>query len=122
MGFRGSGDFHVFNRFIPAQEGEIMPDHKTHHLVCKLILGKARPDVDRYVDEPYRWLGAKHRILRHDPISLFVKYHDDPEGFFAGMLHILTDFGVSEAKRKKRVRKNVKSKRGRKKNKRYTKR
>jgi hypothetical protein len=79
-----------------------MPDHKTHHLVCKLILGKARPDVDRFIDEPYRWLKSRHRILRHDPVTLFLKYHNDPEGFFAGLLHILTDFGVSEVKRRER--------------------
>jgi hypothetical protein len=90
-----------------------MPDHKTHHLVCKFFLGKARPDVDKFIDEPYRWLKSRHRILRHDPVTLFLKYHNDPEGFFAGLLHILTDFGVSEVKRhvgqsKRRNRKKAK--------------
>ena len=99
-----------------------MPDHRTHRFIDRIFLGREREDVHSWMDAPYKQLGPKHRVLRHDPISLFAKYHDDPEGFFAGMLHILTDFGVSEARRNRRVRKNVKSERGRKKNKRYTKR
>jgi len=95
-----------------------MPDHKTHAFIEKLFLNKTRLDVDRWMDSPYKWLKARHRILRHDPFTLFLKYHDDPEGFLAGLLHIATDYGVSEfnksrkkAKRKKRKSKNKKRRR-----------
>jgi len=87
-----------------------VPEHRIHHLVEKLILGRARPDVDRWVDEPYKWLGPKHRILRHDPFTLFLKYHDDPEGFLAGLLHIATDFGVSKFNKSRKKAKKKKHK------------
>lgn len=46
-----------------------MPDHRTHHAIAKLLLGKAYPDVDAWMDEPYKWLGARHRILRHNALT-----------------------------------------------------
>ena len=53
-----------------------MPDHKTHHALEKLLLGQTFPDVDAYIDEPYRWrdskgrmLKGRHRIYRHDALT-----------------------------------------------------
>ena len=53
-----------------------MPDHKTHHAISKLLLKQAYPDVDAWIDEPYRWrdsngrmLKARHRIYRHSPLT-----------------------------------------------------
>lgn len=53
-----------------------MPDHKTHHAIEKLLLGETFPDVDAYIDEPYRWLDSKgrmlkgrHRIYRHNALT-----------------------------------------------------
>ena len=90
-----------------------MPSHKVHRMIDRLFLSKEREDVHKFMDEPYKWLKARHRILRHDPFTLFLKYYNDPEGFLAGLLHIATDFGVSKfnksrknAKRKKRKSKN----------------
>jgi hypothetical protein len=95
-----------------------MPEHKIHRMIDRLFLGKEREDVHAWMDEPYKWLGPKHRILRHDPITLLLKYYDDPEGFLAGLLHIATDWGVSEfnksrknAKRKKRKSKTKRQRR-----------
>ena len=60
-----------------------MPDHKTHRAIAKLLLGEAFPDVDRFLDEPYRWrdskgrmLRGRHRIYRHNamtPSVVFVR-------------------------------------------------
>jgi len=46
-----------------------MPDHKTHHKLSQALLGKAYPDVDRWIDEPYKYLGSRHRVLRHDALT-----------------------------------------------------
>jgi len=53
-----------------------MPDHKTHHALEKLLLGQTFPDVDVFLDEPYRWrdskgrmLKARHRIYRHSALT-----------------------------------------------------
>jgi hypothetical protein len=54
------------------------------------------------MDEPYRWLGKKHRVLRHDLISLMIRYYDDPERLTSGLLHIIADRVESEIKRRKR--------------------
>lgn len=80
-----------------------MPKHRTHRLVSKLILGKAYSNVDRWMDEPYRWLGRRHRVLRHDPLSLYLRYGPTPE-FLAGLLHVALDEGDSAVKRKLRRR------------------
>jgi len=82
-----------------------MPSHDIHKIVNKALLGKEYEDVNRWCDEPYRWLGRKHRILRHDPLSITLKYHNDPERLAAAFLHVLTDEVYSEEVRKRRKKK-----------------
>jgi hypothetical protein len=50
------------------------------------------------MDEPYKWLGRKHRVLRHDLITLMIKYYDDPERLASGLLHIIADKSGSKVK------------------------
>lgn len=71
-----------------------MPSHKTHRAVDRLLLGREYEDVHAWMDEPFRWLGPKHRILRHDPLSIAVRYWNDPNRALSAFLHIVTD-GVS---------------------------
>jgi hypothetical protein len=55
------------------------------------------------MDEP-AWttdLGSKHRILRHDLLSLLVKFGVSEE-FISGLLHILADTADSKVKASKR--------------------
>jgi len=78
-----------------------MARHKVHRMVDRLILGRPYSNVHRWMDEPYKWLGKKHRILRHDPISLFLKYGAGPE-FLSGLLHIAVDMTWKEKNLKKR--------------------
>ena len=54
-----------------------------------------------WIDEPYRWLGKKHRISRHDPFILFVKYGFS-ERFVSGLLHIVADEVFSYVGKKRR--------------------
>lgn len=53
-----------------------MPDHRTHRTLQKLLLGEVHVDVDRWMDEPYRWrdskgnmLRGRHRIYRHNALT-----------------------------------------------------
>lgn len=71
-----------------------MPSHKVHRAVDRLLLGREYEDVHAWMDEPFRWLGPKHRILRHDPLSIAVRYWNDPNRALSAFLHIVTD-GVS---------------------------
>lgn len=64
--------------------------------------------VDRFKDSPFKVLGRRHRILRHDPLTniLLAVEKRDPRAFLAGELHDLVDRGFSRV--------NKSSKRGRK--------
>jgi len=67
-----------------------MPDRRAHNLVDRAILGKSYDRVNQWMDEPSAWLGPSHRVLRHDPVSLLIKFHDAKE-VEAGLLHIALD-------------------------------
>jgi len=79
-----------------------MPKHKIHRLIDRIFLSKEFPSVHAWMDEPYRWLGPRHRILRHSVFEVFVKYHRDPEKLTSALLHILADRAESLAKRRRR--------------------
>jgi len=68
-----------------------VPRHKVHCAVDRLALGRAYPDVHRWIDEPYRWLGPRHRILRHDLLSVTLRYGRDPRRLAAAVLHLALD-------------------------------
>lgn len=82
-----------------------MPDHKVHRLIDRIFLGKEFKDVHRWMDKPYAYLGPKHRILRHDPFTVLLKYHDDPARLASALLHIIADEVISCSKSKKFLRK-----------------
>jgi len=79
-----------------------MPRHKIHRLIDRLILGREHEEVHAWMDQPYKWLGRRHRILRHSVFEVFVKYHRDPEKLTSALLHILADRAESLAKRRRR--------------------
>jgi len=76
-----------------------MPSHKIHAMMEKLVLGKTYLDVDRWIDEPYKYLGKRHRVLRHSPLEIMLKYHSDPNRLIAGLLHIALDYATSRRRR-----------------------
>ena len=70
-----------------------MPKHSIHRLVDKALLGKEYPQVHRYMDEPAKYLGARHRIARHNlatALLLFARYKD-PKAFMSSVLHTALD-------------------------------
>lgn len=70
-----------------------MPSHKLHRAVCRFVLGKEYPEVDRMLDLPYVILGKKHREYFHDPVSAWIvgSLVAGEEGGYAALLHILLD-------------------------------
>jgi hypothetical protein len=53
-----------------------MPTHKVHELIDKLVLGERYPDTHDWIDEPVKWLGARHRVQRHNatvPAVIFIR-------------------------------------------------
>lgn len=83
-----------------------MPSHRTHKIVTKLILSEEYPDVHHWIDEPVKLLGFQHRVLRHSPLELMAKYGRDPKRLTAAMVHVATDFAVTEARKELRRRVN----------------
>lgn len=45
-----------------------MPSHKFHEALNQLFLGETGADVHDWIDEPVKWLGPSHRILRHNAL------------------------------------------------------
>jgi hypothetical protein len=89
-----------------------MPKHKIHRLIDKIFLGEEFPDVHVWIDKPYKYLGRKHRILRHTPISIVAKYGFTNRKTLSGLLHILDDFGSSKVKKKKWEQQKISGKSG----------
>jgi hypothetical protein len=56
------------------------------------------------MDEPARFLGERHRSLRHTPLEVLLKYWDSPEKALSGLLHILADKAESEVRGRRRCR------------------
>lgn len=73
--------------------------HREHMVLDKVLLGRTYRHVHEWMDEPYKWLGPKHRVLRHDPLTLFLKYGFSDE-FLAGMLHAVADSSTSGRRRR----------------------
>jgi len=78
-----------------------LPSHKVHRAISRLLLGSSHPDVDRIMDLPAYILGKKHRLLLHDPLSVFILFGDDPERLGAALLHILVDLAAKDPRVKK---------------------
>jgi hypothetical protein len=72
--------------------------HKEHQALDRILLGKEFAHVHEWMDEPARWLGPRHRILRHSALELLLKYGVSDE-FVAGLLHLEAD-KVSSALKK----------------------
>ena len=69
-----------------------MPSHKKHRSCDKVFLGKEYPLVHRYMDEPYKVLGMRHRVLRHDiETCLLLGIMFGENAFRSAVLHIVLD-------------------------------
>ena len=50
----------------------LMPSRRVHKKLSRIISGDDCERTHELIDYPYRFLGRKHRILFHDPISASV--------------------------------------------------
>jgi len=75
-----------------------------HRLVDRIFLGREYPEVHKWMDEPYRLLRGRHRILRHSPVEVIARFGFTDRAL-SGLLHIATDFAHKEVRRKFRSRK-----------------
>jgi len=87
-----------------------MPKGKTHEYICRMVLGKSYPMVDKVLDLPVVFLGRNHRKLFHsipEAVILGLILTGHLNGSIAAVLHTTTDSVDSYAKRKiKRLTKN----------------
>lgn len=71
-----------------------MPSHRVHKEITRWLLGKPHGKVHQALDYPYKFLGPRHRILFHDPITsvLVARATSKEKGVgLAAILHIITD-------------------------------
>lgn len=80
--------------------------------MSEILFGESGEDIHKWMDEPSKWFGNKHRKYRHDLLTVALLY------FFKGQNaakhavgHILTDKVVSKAeqKAKQNIRLGIKS-------------
>jgi hypothetical protein len=79
-----------------------MPSRDVHKFISKLITGYECNRTHAAIDYPVKYLRNEHRIFFHDPISAFIVGYvcNGPKGAVAGVAHIVTDYLVSEYKKK----------------------
>lgn len=70
-----------------------MPDRRIHRYTSKLMFGKPYDEVHGVLDRPVKYLGRKHRVLRHDPAeAALIGYRiAGAEGALAALLHVTVD-------------------------------
>jgi len=73
-----------------------LPSRRVHNLVDKALLGRSYDSVHRAIDQPYKYLGKRHRILFHDPLTATLASGGKPA---PATLHILLDNICSKDRR-----------------------
>ncbi len=70
-----------------------MPARKEHNKLSKIFLGKSCNRTHAAIDYPFRFMGRRHRILFHDPISaaLIGYLANGDEGALSGWMHLAAD-------------------------------
>ena len=88
-----------------------MPERRIHRYTSRLLFGKPYDEVHRVLDRPVKYLGRKHRILRHAPgEAALIGYRiAGVEGALAALLHVAVDSLCSRDKRLHSMIKRVES-------------
>jgi len=79
-----------------------MPSREVHRLISRFLTGYDCDRTHAAIDWPYKYLGRKHRIFFHDPLSaMMIGYlRDGEKGVVSGLAHIVTDYVVSRTRKK----------------------
>jgi len=67
-----------------------MPSHEIHQLIGS-ILGLQTAEIDKLMDEPFKILGRRHRILRHDETFILLLANFSEEAALCAWLHLMLD-------------------------------
>ena len=83
-----------------------MPERYLHEKITKILLNEKCSRTHKFIDYPVKYLGRRHRILFHDPLSAFLigLVADGYKGAIAGILHILTDKYINTKFRKEALK------------------
>lgn len=77
-----------------------MPNREIHKLISETLFGESGEDIHKWMDEPSKWLGVKHRSQRHDLTTLaFLLLTKGKRGAEHGLMHVATDKAVTKVKR-----------------------
>ncbi len=72
-----------------------MPSRRVHEMLDMLLFGKRYSWLHKWMDEPWKWLGKKHRIWRHDPwqtpLQALMISGGDWNAFVSAACHIVLD-------------------------------
>ena len=79
-----------------------MPSREVHRLISRIITGYDCDKTHAAIDWPYKYLGRKHRILFHDPVSAAIigYLNDGEEGAISGIAHVVADYLISSLRKK----------------------
>ncbi|HLC39358.1 MAG TPA: hypothetical protein VJJ76_00565 [archaeon] len=79
-----------------------MPSREIHRLISKILTGYGCDRTHAAIDWPVKYLGNRHRIFFHDPLSAAVigYLQDGERGAVSGVAHIVTDYVVSWLRKK----------------------
>lgn len=78
-----------------------MPSRRVHNFLNRIIFGSSYDKINAAIDEPFKYLGRKHRILYHNPLEagiIGLTKTSDINGFMAGFLHVYVDQTCSDNK------------------------
>ncbi len=70
-----------------------MPSHQLHITLDELVIGKAYPEVHKFIDQYQPYLQSGHREYFHDEqgVMLVWQYTNDPLAVISARLHIILD-------------------------------
>jgi len=79
-------------------------NRQQHNGLCRLVLGNSCNMVNSVLDFPSKFLGPKHRVLFHDPVTatllgVMCDGKNPVRGAVAGLLHIGSDWFFSGMKK-----------------------
>jgi hypothetical protein len=77
-----------------------MPSRYKHKKISKILTSYSCERTHKLIDYPARFLGKKHRILLHDPISALIVgfLSDGLKGSISALSHIALDETYSKNK------------------------
>lgn len=80
-----------------------MPSRDSHKKISRYVTGESCNLTHAIIDYPVRYLGRKHQVLFHDPLSalLIGLFADGYSGAISGLLHIGADYINKELSVKK---------------------